>query len=109
MQPIELSVAKAQAPFKNPKIGIDMRAIGIPDAWGMLATYLMDREGMLRFSGEGPLNSDLHPLLEFAAPRSLFRNAKEHGVITRNILLELESASMGHYPLLADDSSLLIK
>jgi spermidine synthase len=39
------------------------------DEVDLLATYMLDREALLRFAGDGPLNTDLHPRVVFESPR----------------------------------------
>lgn len=53
----------------------DLAEIRLDDPMKIAASLLLDENEVARVSGEGPLNTDRHPLLEFQAPRLAYRDA----------------------------------
>ena len=47
------------------------------DPRDLLGSYMLDREGLQEFAGDGPLNTDLNPRVLFDAPKSAYENAPE--------------------------------
>jgi spermidine synthase len=45
------------------------------DPRDLLGGYMLDRDGLEDFAGDGPLNTDLNPRVLFDAPRSAYENA----------------------------------
>ncbi len=58
---------------KDPVLTRDMDTIELTDRWLMLSTWLFDRDTLLEFAGEVPLNTDDNLLVEFSAPRNLHK------------------------------------
>jgi spermidine synthase len=56
-------------------IARSLRGIGIPDGAGLLGFFLLDAERVREYVGSGPLHSDTYPLLEFSAPKTLYRES----------------------------------
>ena len=54
--------------------------IKVPVAEGILAYYVMGDDAVRKFAGTPPRNTDDHPLLEFHAPRQLFRETRSLNV-----------------------------
>jgi spermidine synthase len=63
---IELAALRTQltAPIYDQLLMSDPR--------DLLGAYLMDRDGLVAFAGEGPLNTDMHPRVATGAPRSAY-------------------------------------
>lgn len=47
------------------------------DARDFLGAYMLDREALARYAGEGPLNTDLNPRVLFDAPESAYANRRD--------------------------------
>jgi spermidine synthase len=45
----------------------------------VLGAYLLDHEALVRFAGDGPLNTDLFPRVSFDAPRGAYLNDSARG------------------------------
>ncbi len=45
---------------------------GLSDGFALFGLYVADRDGLARFAGEGPLNTDDRPLVVFRAPRFIY-------------------------------------
>ena len=61
-----------QNKFIVPKIHKDFERIGISNLFTFLACQSMSTRGFFALSAEAPLNSEIHPLLEFIAPKSFY-------------------------------------
>lgn len=53
----------------------DLAEIRLDDPLKVAASLVLDEREVARFVGDGPLNTDRHPLLEFQAPRLAYRDA----------------------------------
>lgn len=53
----------------------DLAAIRLDDPLKLASSLLLDEGEVARLVGDGPLNTDRHPLLEFQAPRLAYRDA----------------------------------
>ena len=58
--------------FKSP----DIQKV-VENSGDLFSTYLVGGEELQAIAGEGPLNSDLHPILLFNAPRSVYLPEQE--------------------------------
>ena len=65
------------------------------DPRDLLAGYMLDREGLKDFAGDGPLNTDLNPRVLFDAPQSAYENAP---TLAYGALAELMSLRTGIPP-----------
>ncbi len=63
----DLRVALADRPLAQR----DLKELGFPDAYSLLAMYLMPRTALLKMAGDAEVNLDDVPRLEFSAPRNL--------------------------------------
>ena len=52
-----------------------LRGIGITDGPALLGFFLLDPQRVREYTGAGPLHTDDYPLLEFSAPKSLYRES----------------------------------
>jgi spermidine synthase len=64
---------------QRPPSGRDLPGLFVQDVRDLLGSYLLDRRGLARFAGEGPLNTDLVPRVLFDAPTSAYEDAAELG------------------------------
>ncbi|MFN7914284.1 MAG: fused MFS/spermidine synthase [Vicinamibacterales bacterium] len=53
----------------------DLAEIRLADPLKVASSLVLDERDAARVAGEGPLNTDRHPLLEFEAPRLAYRDA----------------------------------
>ena len=68
-----------------------LRGIGITDGPALLGFFLLDPPRVHEYTGAGPLHTDDYPLLEFSAPKSLYRESAPQ-IVRRLKLLAAESA-----------------
>ncbi len=76
MQPLDLDAARIQARYAQPNTAAALKAVGIPSASALLATWVTDREGLARFAGDTPAVTDDRPGIEYATwvrPREIAR------------------------------------
>ena len=103
MQPLELDAARIQTRYAQPDTAAALKAVGIPSAGALLATWVTDREGLARFvDGAQPVTDD-RPAIEYAGwvrPRELVR------VLPRLLSLRSEPALKGGSEALRADIEL---
>ncbi|NOX19519.1 MAG: hypothetical protein GXO87_14725 [Chlorobi bacterium] len=68
----KLDLANLKAKFENPKIKNDLSKIGIDNIFTFLTTQSNSVEGFYSLTLREPVNTEIHPLLEFYAPRSFY-------------------------------------
>jgi spermidine synthase len=61
--------------MRTEAVRSDLAEIRLDDPLKMAASLVLDEEEVASFAGVGPVNTDRHPLLEFAAPRLAYRDA----------------------------------
>ena len=71
-RPINLDIARLDRLFKNPEFKSDLASLGVIDTPGLLKHYRMDTAALADYTGEGPLNKDSFPVLEFECPKGLY-------------------------------------
>ncbi|MBI4390252.1 MAG: fused MFS/spermidine synthase [candidate division NC10 bacterium] len=77
VRPAALDAARLTARVQGSgTIREDFTRLGFEDPLTVLGDFLLGSEDLRRYAGEGPLNTDDLPLLEFSAPRSLFRQTE---------------------------------
>lgn len=72
---IDVDVSAFVKGLADSQVRADLAEIRLDDPLKIASSLLLDEEGMARLAGEGPLNTDRHPLLEFQAPRLAYRDA----------------------------------
>lgn len=72
--PIRMSRERADALLEGPFREDRRRWAAIGTAPEFYAGFLLDTAGVRAFAGEGPVHTDDRPLLEFEAPRAVFRS-----------------------------------
>jgi spermidine synthase len=100
VQNSKLDFNEIQKLFQNTALAGDFSKIGINDPWIFLSLQLLNHEEMLAFAGEGPLNTDGFPRIEFSAPRSHFRAGSESALGIQEIFSKLSSHKKDLYPAL---------
>ncbi|MHB8929467.1 MAG: fused MFS/spermidine synthase [Melioribacteraceae bacterium] len=66
------NAALLQNKFIVPEIRKDFERIGISNLFTFLSCQLSSPRGFFAMSAESPVNSEIHPLLEFIAPKSFY-------------------------------------
>jgi hypothetical protein len=103
MQPLELDAARIQNRFGQPDTAAALKAVGIPSAGALLATWVTDREGLVRFAGDAQPVTDDRPAIEYASwvrPREVVR------VLPRLLSLRTEPPLKGSSEALRADIEL---
>jgi predicted membrane-bound spermidine synthase len=72
--PIEPDFARMEARFEEPAILSDYFRIGITNLAALLAHHAISPSRFQAIVGKGPLNTDSHQRLQYAAPRDHFAN-----------------------------------
>jgi predicted Zn-dependent protease len=96
---------RAQDLFEQPRLNEDFAQLGMEEAAGLFGFYLLDDDGLRRFSAGAQINTDDRTLLEYHAPRSLL----VHGLEDSNrdaILLLQKNPLPEHFPAEARDAAL---
>ncbi len=78
-----LSYEKARQYLSNEVVGHDLRRIGINNVPDLLSLMIMSREKLLEFSASAPLHTDDNSLLEFNAPKYVYKD--ERAVLVRQL------------------------
>jgi spermidine synthase len=80
MKPLQIDVARAVARLAERDVRADLAEIGLDRPEKIFSGLLLDEHAYAEYVGDGPLNSDRYPLLEFTAPRRAFRFALSHNL-----------------------------
>jgi spermidine synthase len=77
-QPQHLNIPRwVQLAKEDPRLAHELEDfINVSRPEGILAYYVMGNDTVRKFAGTPPRNTDDHPLLEFHAPRQLFRETR---------------------------------
>jgi spermidine synthase len=63
--------------LKQDSIGQDLKRIGIHSVRDLFSLMIMSRDQILRFSGEAPIHTDDNSLLEFNAPKYIYKDDRD--------------------------------
>ena len=66
MQPIELDLAQIRRRFAEPTVAQALGAVGVASPEALLATWVTDRDGLVRYAGDVPAVTDDRPAIEYA-------------------------------------------
>lgn len=69
---IKVSLDVINKKFSSPLIKQDFERIGVYNPFTFLACQSVSPRGFFSLSNDDPINSEIHPLLEFLAPRAFF-------------------------------------
>lgn len=58
--------------YNVPGVWDDMQRLNVLEPLALLSSYLMDKDGVIRFTAGAKINSDNHPILEFSVPKSIY-------------------------------------
>ncbi len=96
---------RAQDHFALPRLHDDYAQLGMENADGLFGFYLLDDDGLRKFSSGAQINTDDRTLLEYHAPRSLL----VHGLEDKNrdaILLQQKNPLPDDFPAETRDVAL---
>jgi spermidine synthase len=63
--------------LRKESIGKDLKRIGIHNVRDLFSLMIMSRDNILRFSGEAPIHTDDNSLLEFNAPKYIYKDDRD--------------------------------
>jgi hypothetical protein len=66
LQPVELDLARISERFGRAPTLEALAQVGVSSPAALLATWIMDREGLTRFAGDAPAVTDDRPSIEYA-------------------------------------------
>jgi spermidine synthase len=66
--------------FENERVRTDLWVIDIQSPEALWARQLASQRTAVAIAGKGPIQSDLHPILEYAAPRAFYIGAESHAL-----------------------------
>lgn len=72
-EPIEIDLKRLREKLEQPAVAADLAEIDVMEAKDILSYFVMGPETARRYSRDGVVNSDDHPVIEFRAPRSMSR------------------------------------
>jgi spermidine synthase len=75
LDPVRIDVARTIERLADANVRQDLAEIGLASPAKILTSLLLDERAYARYAGEGPINSDRYPTLEFQAPRRAYRFA----------------------------------
>lgn len=78
-----LPYEKVEEYLARETIGKDLKRIGVQSVMDLFSLMIMDRDQLLQFSGEAPIHTDDNSLLEFNAPKYVYRD--ERDVLVRRL------------------------
>lgn len=70
--PMPLHLPRALEVFNDPSTGAMMESIGMNSVAMLLSGFIMDSASLKEYVRGAPLNTDNHPIIEFATPKTLF-------------------------------------
>lgn len=66
LQPLHLDVTTIRQRFEQPDVAAALGEVGIDSVEALLATWVTDRDGLVRYAGDAPPVTDDHPRIEYA-------------------------------------------
>jgi spermidine synthase len=76
----------------DSKVQGELNEVDSSDAYDVLAAFLMSADGLARYVGEGPLNTDNHPLLEYD-PATIYLDSDKPVIANLNSTRNLREKS----------------
>ncbi len=80
---LQLSYERVEQYLRDETKGKDLRGIEIYNVRDLMSLMVMSQEGLSKFSGEAPIHTDDNSLLEFSAPKYIYRD--ERAVLVRQL------------------------
>ena len=72
-QELHIDLQALAARLQQEEVRVDLERVGIKDCYGVLGHFLMDEQSVQGYSAGAPLHTDNRPILEFSAPKSLYK------------------------------------
>ena len=82
LAPLDLDVEALAQRIRVPKVAEDLKSIGLYSALALAAHHYVPEDQVALEGGQGPLNTDDHPLLEYMAPVGFYENASATMAVT---------------------------
>jgi hypothetical protein len=79
-KPLDFDARKVAERLALPDVREDLGRTDIHDVFGLLAKQVHSEQGQIEFAGTGPINTDDHNLLEYAAPVAFFLQNQDTSV-----------------------------
>jgi len=67
LSPMRIDFLRVKKLIERPNISADLAEVNIHSVYDLLDCFVVGQEGLRKIAGEGPLNTDDRPLLEFGA------------------------------------------
>ncbi len=67
-----LSATASAARLQGARFEPGPAALGLPDEWALLGSFVAGPETLARFAASAPLNTDDHPVVAYLAPRATY-------------------------------------
>ncbi len=74
MQPLDVTMEGLRTSMQAPGVKADLERISISDPLTLMSLQVMSNRHVRAFVGDGLMNTEDHPVLEFLAPRAFFVN-----------------------------------
>ena len=72
-QELRIDLQALTAKLQQEEVRVDLERGGIKDSYGVLGHFLMEEQSVRSYSAGAPLHTDNHPILEFSAPKNLYK------------------------------------
>lgn len=72
-QELRIDLQALTARLQQEEVRVDLERMGIKDSYDVLGHFLMDEQSVRSYSAGAPLHTDNHPILEFSAPKNLYK------------------------------------
>jgi len=102
-EPILINPAKLHERMDTESVTMDM--IENADPLSFLSFFVMDRDGVMKFTEGSPINSDNRPVIEYTEPRKIW-NRKENAVFNFASLVSARQLSTKLLPGADEDAEL---
>jgi spermidine synthase len=104
-----LPYEKVEKFLTQETIGHDLKRIGIQSVRDLFSLMIMDRDPIIQFSGDAPIHTDDNSLLEFNAPKYIYRD--ERDVLVRQLtpFIKVDPAFIKFSSLESDQRSSILK
>jgi len=89
MQPIQLDATQIAERFARPGVSAALKEVGIESPAALLAIYVTDRAGLVRYAGGAPPTTDDRPWIEYSA---WLRRGEFARVLSRVLALRTDPA-----------------
>ncbi|BAN48439.1 hypothetical protein PCA10_27070 [Metapseudomonas resinovorans NBRC 106553] len=66
LEPLELDVPRIRQRFSQPQVAAALAEVGVDSVSALLATWVTDRAGLVRYAGDAPAVTDDRPRIEYA-------------------------------------------